>query len=658
MISRLREVGGHKNLVVPLITLAVALLTIGLRALGGMEGLELTAYDWCMALRPAQTTSPRVTLIGITEEDISALGSWPLPDATLAQALTKIVEHQPLAIGVDLYRNLPVPPGSTELEQVVLGNPQIVMIKKFGDLSSPGVPLPAFLKEDSPQTGFSDLVIDAGGVVRRGLLFLDDGTTVSQSLALRLATMYLADQGIIPQPDPLIPAHIRLGQTTIHPLRARDGGYAELDAAGYQFLLDFRDQTWALPIFSLADLSVGRIDDAALRGRVVILGTMAASQHDSFFLPARLGGEADGLVHGMTVHAHATSQLIRCAVDGAHPITPLPKMFDSGWIICCCLLGGGIGLWARSLFLWSFIVATGVIMIVVMAVMALSLGWWLTMVPPVLGLLMAAGLTTAYLSYEEGKSRVFLMDIFSRHVSKAVANSLWLQRRQFMNNGRPVPQRLTATVLFTDLVAFTAIAEQLDPPELMAWLNRYMEVMGREIMAHGGIINKYIGDSMMAIFGAPVARLSEVDIKQDAVNAVQCAISMRVALRELNRQWMAQGMMPVGTRIGIFTGPLVAGSLGGADRLEYTVLGDTVNIASRLESFAKETFLFHPLDHPCRILLGDATRTHLGESSVQSLPDSVQYPLDRSGAGILTTRLIGDIRLRGKDTPVSIYELL
>jgi adenylate cyclase len=679
-LSRLCDFAGRQYVVVPLIALVVSILTIGLRSLGGLERLDLTAYDWCMALRPAKATAHRVVLIGITEEDISALGKWPLSDATLAKALSKLGQYQPAAIGVDLYRNLPVPPGSPELEQTVLNNPRIVMIRKFGDLSSPGVPPPSYLNGEGGQTGFSDLVVDSGGVVRRGLLFLDDGRTVYPSLSLRLATLYLATKGVSPQPDPLIPAQIRLGRTTIPPLGPDDGGYAHIDAAGYQFLLDFRDQTTALPVFSLADLLAGRIDDNELRGRIVILGTMAASMHDAFFTPVRLGGERDGLMPGMTLHGHAASQLVRLAMDEDQPVTMFPKTAETGWIVFWCLMGGLIGLWIRSPLLWSLVSATVVTVIAALAILAFSVGWWVPMIPPALGLLVTAGVTTAYYSHEEGKSRASLMDLFSRHVSEEVANTLWRQRRQFMNSGRPLPQRLTATVLFTDLVGFTTIAERLEPAVLMEWLNQYLEMMGREITAHGGIINKYIGDSIMAIFGVPVARLSEDDIRQDAVNAVRCAMAMRSAMREMNRQWTARGMMAVGTRIGISTGPLVAGSLGGAARMEYTVIGDTVNIASRLEGFDKEGFLFHPYDNPCRILLGSTTKAYLDsvQSSLQSDGDSFQSPLVSDGdsvqspsrgewtdsslvsdeGGGFSTRLIGDIRLKGKDMPVSVYELL
>lgn len=637
MMSGLSEFIGHKRVIVLLIALAVALLTIGLRLVGGLEELELKAYDWGMALRPAKTTTSRVSLIGITEEDITAIGGWPMSDATLAEALAKLVSHHPAAVGVDLYRNLPVPPGRSELEEVVRKNPRIVLVKKFGDRSSPGVPAPAFLGEESEQVGFSDMVIDPGSVVRRGLLFLDDGKTVFHSMALRLATLYLADQGIYPQPDPMTPAHIRLGKTTLHPLGPDDGGYAHADTAGYQYQLDFRDQDEALPLFSFADLLADRIDDAALRGRIVVLGTMAVSIHDSFYTPARLKNTLNGMVPGMSLHGHAASQLLRFALDGDQPLASLPEPTEAGWILCWCLLGGVIGLWLRSPFLLPIAAGAGVAVIGTVAVAALGRGLWLPMVPPGLGLLSSAGLVTVYLAYDEAKSRAFLMDMFSRHVSKEVAGSLWQQRRQFMNSGRPLPQRLTATVLFSDLVGFTTISEKLEPPELMEWLNQYMEIMGREVMVHGGIINKYIGDSIMAVFGVPVARSTEEEIRGDAINAVKCAMAMATAMRELNRKWADQGQATVGTRIGIFTGPLVAGSLGSTARMEYTVLGDTVNVASRLESFSKETFRYHPLDNPCRILLGSSTNECL--------------------AGHFPTRPVGDIRLKGKDTPVSIYEL-
>jgi len=628
----------QNSVAVFLIILSVSIAFVYLRVHGGLEKFELAAYDWSMALRTAITTKPRVVLIGITEKEISDIGTWPLTDFMLAEALKKLIEYQPVAIGLDIYRNLPVPPGSAELELTIREEPMIVMIRKFSDVSSPGVPPPTYLNDDADRVGFSDLVIDPDGVMRRGLLYLDDEKTFYQSLALRLSTIYLATKAISPRPDPLNPEFIRLGSTTITPLCSNDGGYADIDAAGYQYLLDFRDDSKSLPVFTFSELQAGRIPKNELLGKIVILGTMAASLHDSYFTPVQSIDEQDGMVPGMTLHGHAASQILRFALDDHQPIESLSEVQEMGLIFFGCIVGGFISLRIRSLIVWSLVLTAGLFFVTASGVLAINFGCWIPVVPTGLGMMVSAVVANAYCSHEESKNRAYLMDLFSRHVSVEVANSLWLQRQEFMNSGRPLPKSLTATVLFTDIVGFTSISEELAPADLMEWLNRYMEVMGLEIMSHGGIINKYIGDSIMAIFGIPVARINETEIRQDAVNAVRCAMAMRTALRELNREWMSQGKTVVGTRIGIFTGSLIAGSLGSATRMEYTVLGDTVNIASRLESYEKHSFLFHPIDNPCRIILGSSTNDYLNNA--------------------FATRLVGDIQLKGKLKPVSIYELI
>lgn len=637
-MAKLREHLQNPLWVALAVGILVAATILLLRGAGVLEELELSAYDRLLTFRPHPPAgeSP-IVQIGITEKDINEIGGWPLSDEVLARALTILTAADPTAIGVDLYRDLPVPPGREELVKTVLANPAIVLIMKFGDRQSAGVPAPEFVRE-SEQTGFSDLVVDQGGIVRRGLLFLDDGVTVRQSLAFCLATRYLAGRGIAPEPDSLNPDHLRFGQVTLPPLGAKAGAYVKADLAGYQFLLDYQEQANAFPTFSLADLLAGRVDSALLRGKIVLVGTMATSMHDIFFTPDNKGDDPGRLTAGMTIHAHAASQLLRFALTGARPLASLAKGWASGWIIGWTVLGGLLSLAVRSPLPFAMSAGGGAMGIAALGQLALNRGWWIPVVPPVLGWLVAAGLVTAYLSYEEKKNRGFLMEIFSRHVSEEVAGSLWQQREQFLDHGRPLPQRLTATVLFTDLVGFTSLAEKLSPQELMLWLNEYMEAMGREVMAHGGIINKYIGDAIMALFGVPVARATEVEIGADATQAVRCALAMAAAMRELNRGWAAKGMPTVGTRIGIYTGPVIAGSLGSSQRLEYTVLGDTVNIASRLESTDKEGFDFHPFDRPCRILIGESTQAYL--------------PSD------LVAKLVGDLTLKGKESALRVYEVV
>jgi adenylate cyclase len=212
-----------------------------------------------------------------------------------------------------------------------------------------------------------------------------------------------------------------------------------------------------------------------------------------------------------------------------------------------------------------------------------------------------------------------------------VAEHIWQQREQILTGGRLRSQKLTATVLFSDLHGYTTMSERLNPQTLIDWLNVYMESMSRLVDEHNGIVDKFIGDAIMAVFGVPFSSSTEFEIKRDAQNAVRCALAMERELARLNRVWEVQGLSRAAIRIGIFSGPVVAGSLGSRERMEYTVIGDTVNTASRLESFDKSL----ATSAPCRILVGASTVQYLDEK-FEVVP-------------------VGRTRLKGKGEEVLIY---
>jgi adenylate cyclase len=160
----------------------------------------------------------------------------------------------------------------------------------------------------------------------------------------------------------------------------------------------------------------------------------------------------------------------------------------------------------------------------------------------------------------------------------------------------------------------------MDPAQLMDWVNTYMDAMTQLVEQYGGVVDDYAGDGIKANFGVPVARTDEHEIAADAANAVRCALAMSRELERLDVSWQAQHMPTARMRIGITTGEVVVGSLGSANRLKYTSVGDTVNTAARLESFDKEAFEREVDSSTCRILIsGETWRRVQGRFRVEEL---------------------------------------
>jgi len=262
---------------------------------------------------------------------------------------------------------------------------------------------------------------------------------------------------------------------------------------------------------------------------------------------------------------------------------------------------------------------------------------WILTAAPAVGTFVSATFVTSFIAYFERAERGHMQTLFSKHVSSDVVEALWAERDRFLDGGRMKPQRVTATVLFTDLKGFSTTSEKMDPATLMEWMNEYMNGVARHVDSHGGIINKFIGDAIMALFGVPVSHTREEEIDQDAVNAVECALQMRAEIAKLNADWTARGLPTTAMRVGIYTGPLVAGSMGSEERLEFTVLGDTVNTAARLEGAGKEA-ADDPRTKECTILIGESTFQRL--------------------RGRYETQLIGAMSLKGKADKIIVHSVI
>jgi adenylate cyclase len=513
------------------------------------------------------------------------------------------------------------------------------MVTKFGNDMQASVPsLPELKATD--QVGFNDLLVDRDGIVRRGLLFLDDGSENAYSFPLRLSLKSLAKDGILPRPDPAHPDYLQLGAVTFRPLDGNDGGYVDADARGYQFLLDFGQKLLPLPTYSVNDLLSGQLAPELFRDKIVLVGVTAESVPDLFHTPysASLGADQQR-IFGVMLHAYATNQLLRAALGGRPPRQTISERAELIWTVFWGILGGIVGTLSRSTYRFSLFALGSLLLLTGLYWLAFWGGWWVPLVPPAMACIMTTVLLTATIASKEAREHRQLMHLFSRHVSPEVADTIWRQREHFWDGGRPRSQVLTITVLFTDLEGFTPASEKLDPQRLMDWTNSCLENMVEIIMRHGGVVDDYFGDAIKANFGVPIGRGSEAEITSDAQHAVDCALAIEEAMRRLNQRWQADGQPTARMRLGLYTGPAVAGSLGSQARLKYTTIGDTVNIAARLESFNKDAWEPNAEESPCRILLG--------ESTVRLLqPDSYDI------------RRVGDVLLKGKEQKVAVFQLI
>jgi len=633
----------------------ISLLTLGavlaLRGFGWLQQPELIVYDDFVRQRAkdGNPSDPRVVICGMTDADLVKYGH-PLDDAKLADLLEKLTAAGPCVVGVDLYRDLKEPRSGEsypKLAETLRRLENVIAIERIPDIKPPpalaDLPdrvAPNNIPADSQfqfQRAFhrGDTSFHRGdGVFRRAYLFLESGLPEArESFALALTHAYLAahrvEASLIDSPDGVAPL-LRLGRTTFPRLTSNSGCYVGLDVRDYSILVDYRAPQ-RYRTFSFGDVLEERVPAGALRDAIVIVGIVADSVKDNRNTP--LNAELRGAIH----HAMIINQLLRSALNDDPPTGWWSEPAQMAWIALCTLLGGALGLVTQS----PWRLAPGLALLLGAIVLA---GWeallhalWIPLITPALGAFAAATFVTSLVVFLERSDRRAMSALFSRHVSKEVLNLLWAEREQFLDGGRLKPQRITATVLFTDLKDYTTIAEDMDPADLMNWINEYTNCMAPLVDSHGGIVNSYSGDAIMAVFGVPVPHTTEEDIDRDARRAVECALAMRQELKTLNTGWAARGMPTVAMRVGIFTGPLVTGSIGSMERLEYAVLGDTTNTAARLESMGKQLTEDEKTE-PCTILVGEATWERL--------------------RGRFTTRLVGSKRLKGKAKEVIIHSIL
>jgi adenylate cyclase len=620
----------HQQLVAGLITFSLSLGILGLRESGAFKEVELWVYDNLMRSQLHEPTDRRVVIVEISEADIQGFSKlyserWPISDRLFAKLINQIAVAKPAVIGVDKYLDLPVLEGRRELVTAIKNAGNVVNARLIATVEGRIGVDPAKDLETISRYGYVNLQLDKGATVRRISIVGDSG-----SFAFEIANLYL--QKLHKKQLEFNPTTIQFtaGKQIIPRLTANYGAYRKEDDSGYQMMIRYRGKSRSFEYIRATDVLEGRVAPEKIRDRVVLIGVTAESLKDSLSTPVSVDGE---VMYGVEIHANIVSQLISSTLEDRRFIQVGANDLESIWIAVWAIVGGAMA---------AFIPNAGK-NIGLLVVFAGSLVWagyfafsqslWIPLFPALLGLVSANVLVTAYQLAIQQSERKVLMGLFSRHVSKELVDIIWTNREQFMQEGRITGQEVYVTVLFTDMRNFSTAAEAQAPGETLNWLNNYLGAIANEVLAHGGMVDKYIGDAVMAVFGVPIPHINETERTRDAQCAVDAALAIAHKLAEMNDVWVSQGLPPVTTGIGINSGVVIAGSLGSAERLEYSVLGDAVNIAARLESFNKEVD-----GGPHHILISEETYQRLDNN--------------------FETEFVGKYALKGKKQETGIYRVL
>lgn len=588
------------------------------------QDAERWGFDLLVNHSPSKAASPNIVIVDFDDSSVDSLHVFPVPRSVIADTISKVSKGQPDLIALDML--LSESRGAVEdhkLQLAMSAASNVVVVSTFGSNKTPvSTPLPEYCEIDPQQVsqcgsgaamavGFGNLRLDEDGFVRRTIILPEKGYPVLP-FAVTVASNYLH--------QPLRSCQhgaVCLGPMTIF-----------LDDSGLNAALMSNWVTHATEMIPALKLLTGQMNVNSLKGKIVIIGQSSAAGNDRYLTPLFRVRQPDGsrrLVSGSEIHAVA----IRMLLEGSS--VRVVTDYSLLWLrLGCVLFTVGVVLHLRPTYSIT-LVLINMIGIYATALWMLSVFQiWIKLVAIEGGIILAVPLALGYRFLEErwlkGQAlaeRKQLMTIFSRYVSPEVAEEIWHRRDEFALAG----ETRMATVLFSDIRNFTALTVGRPPSEVLRWLNEYLTAMEYTIKSHGGFLNKFIGDGIMVVFGVPLTEGPRVD----AAKATATALEMHAQLERLNQAHAADSQFPqLKIGVGIHSGLVMAGSVGSTDRLEYSVIGETVNLASRLESLTKNFNVGTVISRETYLLVMD-------EFSCQELPA---------------------VEVRGFEEPIRVYTVL
>ncbi len=651
----------RRHLTPLVIALAVGLGLSMLRVAGcrPLDALDLRALDYRFVQRGRNTAAPEVVIVAVDDASLGAVGRWPWSRAKVAEWIDRISADAPAVIGVDLVQAEPsaacdveafagaVDPScqaaltravygaqgdDARLAQAVAASGRTVLgyffdFARGGEDSAyagetayatvqqaPGAEaaplqrghratqnLPALAKA-AVGLGYFNFFPDSDGLFRRAPLALRYGDRLVMPLSLAM----------LRQAWPQRTAALRLGPSGVEWLRLGSEP-VPVDRWG-QLLINYRGPRRTFRHISAADLLAGRVPTGTFRNALVLVGVTAVGAGDVRNTPF------DPVYPGVEIHATVLDNILRRDFLYRPTLGGSINLFDVTVLMALALLLGAMLRLTRGLS--SALVAAGLL-----AAYLVGSQWLFRADGAVLGVAYP-GLCIALIYGAVGVHHYVVADREKRQTRRMLDLYLSPALAGFISDHPEALQlggeKSERTVLFSDVKGFTSISERLKPEELVELLNLYLGEMTDAVFAHDGMLDKYIGDGLMAVWSAPVPQADH------AARACRAALEMVERLERLNLRIAERGWPALKMRIGLNTGAMVFGNMGSPGHLSLTVMGDNVNLAARLEGINK---LY-------------------GSTIIAS-----QSTVEESGSHVVA-RELDVVRVRGRDLPVRIYEIL
>lgn len=643
-----------KNFLAHLLLAALSfLLTSAAQFSSILESFELKALDLRFQLRGKTHPDPAVVIVGIDDASLARFGRWPWPRSLHSELLKALAEHPPRAVGFDMLLG-EKDEEHPELDQALIYSSRLLdhvvhasffelpeersekgeKLRKLeeqarldeallepaalpnveGDparlLQGESVTLPFADLARSAETAFVNAPRDPDGVIRRVPLVLAYKGKVYPSFALQLlldfwgvkkdAVRVIAGKGIEVQ---------RRDGALFIPTDPQ--GKLLINFAGEHF--DFQEVLFVQVVNALAQLEKGEkpdIDLELFRKKIVLVALTATGTSDMGAFPF---SDHSPLVaiHANALNTILTEKFLREATPPTKwgILAAMAAMVYLASAFLSPLKGAALSL----LLLAGFAVGNYVFFLS---------GWWSPFMAPLLLWVLTYLSITTYRYFTEEKEKRYVRRAFGQYVSPKILKELLEDPSKLKLGG----ERRELTVLFSDIRGFTTFCESRQPEAVVEQLNEYLDKMTEVILKHDGTLDKYVGDAIVAFFGAP----SPKQETGHALKACRAALEMVAELGQLQQKWRAEGKEPLSCGIGLNTGPVLVGNIGSQRKYDYTVIGDNVNLGSRLESLTRK--------YNCNIILSESTYREI--------------------AGQARVRKLEEVTVKGKLKPVVIYELM